>query len=258
VKKKLKIYLHFLHFDQFHHLPQGTWPETSFDYTRDPLILTKSQRLCSAVPVGKAKNISTFSTLTSFTYWLSFLLIKLCGAWSHNNEAKDTPCKFSVDVNQKDKKGDARKAWEGKRTNHRRQMDGSQWRLLRRQIRRMRKCELQRRLLQEVGPFLISRFYKLPCARRHVFVAQIRDAFIFSRLGITDLEKHLFRRHAKRIILSIWPQVQYRQYHGKHSVRYLFFNTKWIYCGIPLDPRKSWTLQTSITRAPCADLWTNA
>jgi len=74
-------------------------------------------------------------------------------------------------------------------------------------------------------------------------------------------------------ILSLWPKVQYRQYHGKHYVRYLFFHAKGVHCGTstmrapninhespdnpehqPWEPRSS---RTSTMRAPCAEMWRN-
>ena len=161
------------------------------------------------------------------------------------NEAKDTLCSFFVDVDQKmkDNEDDERKAREKEQEEHRRQMDELQRRVQKQQYekrmknrkkraegsrihRRAEQCEEGTALLQEMEAFFRKRFHYLPCTGRHVFVSQIRDIFIFSRLGITDLEKHLFKRHAKRIILSIWPEVQYRQYRGKYYVRYLFFNAK--------------------------------
>ena len=155
------------------------------------------------------------------------------------NEARDTLCGFFLDVEQKMKDDEEYERKAREKEEHQRQMDELQQRArnekyekrMRNRKKRAEGSRIHRRaencaegvaFLQEMDEFFKSKFHYLPSEGSPLFVTQIRSEIIFYRLGLTDLESHLFRRHAKRIILSLWPKVQYRKFHDKHYVRFLF------------------------------------
>jgi len=69
-------------------------------------------------------------------------------------------------------------------------------------------------LIEEMKTLFKNRFVS---KEEHVSMADIMDLFVKSREITTDLEKHLFHRHARRIFAATWPYARYTKHFNKWS-----------------------------------------
>ena len=70
-------------------------------------------------------------------------------------------------------------------------------------------------LIEEMKSFFNNNFVSKNGSPDHLFVRDIMDHFVSSRDVTSDLEKRLFQRHSKQILISIWPNAKYSKYNNK-------------------------------------------
>ena len=67
-------------------------------------------------------------------------------------------------------------------------------------------------LIEEMKTLFKNRFVS---KIEHVSMADMMDLFVKSRDSTSDLEKHLFHRHARRLFAAAWPDARYTKHFNK-------------------------------------------